>query len=451
MKTTLLHNAQIINEGESYIGSVLVSNGTINKVYRTEVSNNILAQTNKVIDCTGLYLIPGIIDDQVHFREPGLTHKGDIESESKAAVAGGVTSYLEMPNTKPATINYEALMDKRQRASNTSWANYGFYVGGTNRNAQDIFKIDPSLFPGYKLFLGSSTGNMLVDSAKALDEFFAESPKVIAIHSESEPIIQANKEFFIERYGIDPPIACHPLIRSEEACYRSTAEAMERATKYGTHLHILHLTTAKEALLLKSNLPFTEKKITAEACTPHLWFTDADYSEKGSLVKWNPAVKTASDRDIIRKALQSNWIDIIATDHAPHLLEEKQGGALKAASGGPLIQFAALVILELVKQGILSLQQAVAKMCHNPAIRFGIIQRGFIREGYKADLTLISPNTPTKVERSNKILSKCAWSPFEGTTFSTSIFATMVNGNFAYYDGKLTTRPNVEALTFTSR
>lgn len=452
MSQILFHQATIINEGKAFIGSLLIEGNKIKSIYKGEVSTEQLPiemqNTGKVVNCKGLLLLPGVIDDQVHFREPGLTHKGSIESESKAAVAGGVTSFLEMPNTKPTTTTLEALLWKRNRAKEVSWANYGFFIGGTNSNAQEVFRIDSSLFPGYKLFLGSSTGNMLIDNPKALDEFFAESPKVIAIHSENESIIQKNKRLFIERFGDDPPIACHPLIRSEEACYRCTAEAMERATKFGTQLHILHLSTAKEASLLHSPKSFTEKKITAEACVHHLWFSDKDYGIKGSLVKWNPAVKTEKDREALKESLRNNTIDIIATDHSPHLLSEKQGGALKAASGGPLIQYSLLLVLELVNRGELGIEQLVYKMCHNPALRFGIDKRGFLREGYYADITIVNPNIPTKVERNEKILSPCGWSPFEGTTFSNSVEATYVNGTLAYSRGKLLQRPPVEAIIF---
>lgn len=452
MSRILLHNAQIANEGEVYIGSVLISGNRIEAILKQESTLDSLpplfSVSDKVMNCQGLLLIPGVIDDQVHFREPGLTHKGNIESESKAAVAGGVTSYLEMPNTKPPTTSLEALLEKRERAACTSWANYGFFVGGTNSNAQEVFRIDSSLFPGYKLFLGSSTGNMLVDSPKALDEFFAESPKVIAIHSESESIIASNKAKFIDQYGEDPPLSCHPLIRSDEACYRCTCEAMERATKWGTNLHILHLSTAREANLLRTSTPFEDKKITAEACVHHLWFSDDDYAAKGSLIKWNPAVKTKEDREALKEALRSGAIDIIATDHAPHLLSEKEGGALKAASGGPLIQYSLLVVLELVRRGELALTDMVQKMCHHPAQRFGIQKRGFLREGYYADLTLIDPNCPTSVRRDASILSTCGWSPFEGETFSHAIHTTFVNGEVAYSKGQLTKRPSVEPLLF---
>lgn len=448
----LIHNARIINEGETFLGSLLVEDAFIAEILR---GNHTLSELPpevvdgaEVIEAEGLLLMPGVIDDQVHFREPGLTHKATIESESRASVAGGVTSFLDMPNTKPATTDYDALMWKRERAQSTSWANYGFYLGGTNDNANDVFRVNPKLFAGYKLFLGSSTGNMLVDSPKALDQFFAESPKVIAIHSESEPIIQANRQKFISEYGEDPPIACHPLIRSDEACYRCTCEALERATKYGTRLHVLHLSTAREAALFHSSTPFAEKLITAEACVHHLWFSDADYAERGALIKWNPAIKTLEDREALKKALRDDDIDIIATDHAPHLLSEKQGGALKATGGGPLIQHALLVVLELVRRGELSLPAMAAKMCHNPATRFGIHGRGFLRKGYFADLTLIDPATPTSVLRDATLLSLCGWSPFEGITFSSSIFATIVNGKVAYYKGTLQARPPVEALIF---
>lgn len=452
MPSLVIHNATIINEGSQFEGSLLIEGNRIASLHRGKTLFSELPipfqQAANKIDAEGLWLLPGAIDDQVHFREPGLTHKGTIASESRAAVAGGVTSFLEMPNTKPTTTDYVALMWKRERAAASAWANYGFYLGGTNSNAQQLFEIDPTLYAGIKLFLGSSTGNMLVDSPKALDEFFAESPKIIAIHSESEPIIAANREHFQKIYGEDPPLATHPLIRSDEACYRCTYEAMERATKYRTNLHILHLSTAREVALLKSDLPFPEKHITAEACIHHLWFSDQDYEKKGSLIKWNPAIKQASDRQALREAVQNNTIDIIATDHAPHLLKEKEGGAVKAASGGPLLQHALIALLELVKQGVFTLDTVVEKFCHNPARRFSIQGRGFIREGYYADLVLVNPSKGTLVERDDSLLSHCGWSPFEGETFSTAIDTTIVNGQVAFHQGELYERPPIEALQF---
>lgn len=438
--STLLHNAIIVNEDRVYVGSLLIEGNRIKALYEGKKSLFELppqAQNAQIIrDCENLLLFPGLIDDQVHFRDPGLTHKGDIESESKAAIAGGITSYMEMPNTKPPTITLTALEDKLERAKEVSYANYSFFVGGTNDNASDIFKIDPHIFPGYKLFLGSSTGNMLVDNDKALDHFFAESPKVIAIHSESESIIRRNKDLFIERFGEDPPIDCHPLIRSEEACYRSTNEAIDRATRYGTHLHVLHISTAKEADIFENDKPLSEKKITAEACVHHLYFTDKGYRSKGTLIKWNPAIKTAKDRDTILEALVKNKIDVLATDHAPHLLSEKKGGALKAASGGPLLQHTLLALLSLVEKNKLSLTDIVTKAAHNPAILFGVEERGFLRQGYYADLVLIDPTAKTEVKRDASIISRCGWSPFEGCTFPARIVATYVNGSLVYDNGK---------------
>ncbi len=446
----LLLNAQITNEGRTFVGSLLIKDSFIKYIYEGTLDIHTLpkeALNATIHNCEGLFLFPGGIDDQVHFRDPGLTHKGDIESESKSAIAGGITSFMDMPNTKPATINRDALLQKHERAANVSWGNYSFFIGGTNTNAQEIFPIEKSLIPGIKLFLGASTGNMLVDNAKALDEFFAESPHRIAIHSESEDIIQANKKKYILEYGEDPPLSLHPLIRSEEACYRCTSEAMERATKFGTRLHILHLSTAKEAKLLMNDRPLSEKKITAEVCVHHLWFTDQDYNRLGTSIKWNPAVKTAEDREELRRALVDNRLDIVATDHAPHLKEEKQGGALKAASGGPLVQHSLLAMLEMSKNNIFSKELVVDKMAHKPAELFRIEKRGYIRKGYYADLVLIDPHTPTLVSSEN-ILSRCAWSPFEGEQFSYSIHTTFVNGTLCYQKRTFIEKPPVYPLIF---
>lgn len=448
----LLLNAQIINEGEIFTGSVLIDNEQIAAVYQ-----GILNQQNLPTEargailhlCESLWLLPGVIDDQVHFRDPGLTHKGDIESESKAAVAGGVTSFMDMPNTKPLTIDYDALMRKHERAQAVSWANYSFFPGGTNDNAEFLFRLDSHLIPGIKLFLGSSTGNMLVDKEKALTAFFSESPHRLAIHSESEPIIQHNKALFVQRYGEDPPLFTHPLIRSEEACYRSTSEAIERATKYGTRLHVLHLSTASEAKLFEADTPLCHKRITAEVCVHHLWFCDQDYERYGTRIKWNPAIKTEADRAALREALRIGAIDIVATDHAPHLLSEKIGGALKAASGGPLIQYSLLMMLELAQKGLWSTPFVVEKMSHKPAELFAIEKRGYIRPGYYADLVLVNPNKPTPIT-STHILSKCGWSPLESSTLSHSISATWVNGSLAYQEGKLIERPPVKSLYFSA-
>lgn len=450
MKTLLL-NGTIVNEGRSYIGSIAIEGDTISAVLEGKLSVEVAYRRfegYEITDCTGLLLLPGLIDDQVHFRTPGLTHKGDIASESRAAVAGGVTSYMDMPNTKPPTIDYEALMAKRDYAAEHSYGNYGFFFGGTNTNCQEALKIDTRLIPGLKLFLGSSTGNMLVDDERALDCFFSEFPLPIAIHSESETIIRQNKARAIEQWGEDPPIEYHPLIRSEEACYRCTAEALERATKYGTNLHVLHLSTAKETALFDAADPMEIRRITAEVCIHHLWFNDGDYAEKGTLIKWNPAIKTESDREALLEGVRTGRISVIATDHAPHLLSEKQGGALKAASGGPLAQFGLLVLLELVGRGELPLELIPTKTAHYPALRFAVQKRGFLRPGYYADIVVVNPECPTAVTK-DIILSKCGWSPFEGTTFKHSVEATYVNGTCVYKRGELLDVPSpAMALVF---
>lgn len=446
----LLLNAQITNEGKTFFGSVLIDAERIAAVYPgimplTQIPEE--ARNAQIENCEGLWLFPGVIDDQVHFRDPGLTHKGDIESESRAAIAGGVTSFMDMPNTNPATTSYDALMWKRDHAHEVSWANYAFFVGGTNSNADSLFSLDPKIIPGIKLFLGASTGNMLVDRREAVEIFFAESPHLIAIHSESEEIIRRNRALYIERYGEDPPITCHPLIRSDEACYRCTSEAIDRATKYGTRLHVLHLSTAREVALFRHDLPLKEKLITSEVCVHHLWFTDQDYARLGTRIKWNPAIKTEADRQALRQGLIDGALDIVATDHAPHLWQEKEGGALKAASGGPLVQYSLLVMLQLAEQGLWSRELVVDKMCHRPSDLFSVQERGYIRPGYYADLVLINPRENTEVNKES-IVSRCGWSPFEGYSFDHSIESTYVNGQRAYYKGMFEARPSVKPLLF---
>lgn len=441
----LIHKATIINEGKSFVGSVAIEADKISAIYTDDVPEEILHRAN-VIDARGLYLIPGAIDDQVHFREPGLTHKGDIFSESRAAVAGGVTTYMEMPNTNPQTTTNDALQEKLEIASNKSIANYSFYFGATNDNVKDLVKVDKKHVCGVKVFMGSSTGNMLVDDSKTLQQIFAEVDTLIATHCEKEEIIRHNIEKYKKELGEDIPVKYHPLIRSEEACYQSSATAVELADKYGSRLHVLHLSTGRE-LTLFSESALIDKKITAEACVHHLWFTDEDYARYGSLIKWNPAVKTREDRDALRQGLINGRLDVVATDHAPHLLSEKEGGSLKAASGGPLVQHSLQAMLEMSAQGVFTKELVVEKMCHAPSVLFNIHKRGFIREGYFADLVLVNPNKQYEVTKDN-ILYKCGWSPFEGVHFSHTIEKTFVNGKIIYDRGEIVESGMGMALTF---
>lgn len=442
----LIHNATIINEGISLIGSVLVEGKHIKQIYKNNVPEEILNKAT-VINAEGKWLIPGVIDDQVHFRDPGLTHKGDIESESRSAIAGGVTSYMEMPNTKPQTTTIEALNDKFEVASQKSYANYSFYLGATNDNLSELKKVNPKEVCGVKIFMGSSTGNMLVDKEKSLQAIFSEIDMLIATHCEKEEIIQQNIAHYKNLLGENIPIQYHPLIRSAEACYRSSAEAVELADKYGARLHILHLSTEREVSLFDQK-PLTEKKITGEVCVHHLWFSDKDYETFGNKIKWNPAVKTENDRLALMQGLLNGKLDVIATDHAPHLWSEKQGGCLQAASGGPLVQHSLQTMLELSKQGALTKEQVVDKMCHAPATLYRINKRGYIREGYFADLVLIDPSKEYTVSTENT-LYKCGWSPFEGQTFSTSIDKTILNGQIAFENGTLNNIKG-EMLTFNN-
>lgn len=428
----LIHNTTIINEGKSINGSVLIEDSLIKHVYHGSVPEEILNR-EQIIDARGLWLIPGVIDDQVHFREPGLTHKGDIASESRAAIAGGVTSFMEMPNTKPQTTTIEILEQKYELGATKSFANYSFYMGATNDNLSELKKVNPKEVCGLKVFMGSSTGNMLVDSKEALSTIFAETGMLITTHCEKEEIIRENLARYKAEFGDDIPLKYHPLIRSAEACYRSSAEAVELADKYGANLHILHLSTEREVSLFDTK-PLAEKKITGEVCVHHLWFSDEDYAKYGTRIKWNPAVKTAQDRDALMSGLLNGKLDIIATDHAPHLLSEKQGGCLTAASGGPLVQHSLQMMLELSKQGKISKEQVIDKMCHAPAIRYHINKRGYIREGYFADLVLVNPLKPYTISQDN-ILYKCKWAPLEGETMSTSIEKTFLNGKIAFENG----------------
>ncbi|MBP1616506.1 MAG: amidohydrolase [Bacteroidetes bacterium] len=442
----LIHHATIINEGNSFIGSVLVENDKIKSVFKDEVPERIRNQA-RIIEADGLWLIPGVIDDQVHFREPGLTHKGDIASESRAAIAGGVTSFMEMPNTKPQTTTIEALEQKFELGAQKSFANYSFYMGATNDNLSEIKKVNPKNVCGIKVFMGSSTGNMLVDDKKSLSAIFAETGMLIAAHCEKEEVIRENLAHYKQALGEDIPVKYHPLIRNAEACYRSSAQAAELADKYGSRLHILHLSTEKEVGLFE-NKPLANKKITGEVCVHHLWFSDEDYEQYGNRIKWNPAIKTAQDKAALLAALLSGKLDVIATDHAPHLMSEKQGNIFQAASGGPLVQHSLQVMLEMAKQGKMTVERVIEKMCHAPAELFGIEKRGFIREGYFADLVLVNPNRPYTVSSEN-ILYKCGWSPFEGNTFSTSIEKTILNGSVAFENGVVNDIRG-EALTFTA-
>lgn len=400
----------------------------------------------RVIDAGGLWLLPGVIDDQVHFREPGLTHKGDIHSESRAAVAGGVTSFMDMPNTNPQTTTLDAWEWKQQRGAEASLANFAFFFGGTNNNLLEIKRLNRKYIPGLKLFLGSSTGNMLVDSKESLERIFGETGMLIAIHAEKEEIIKRNTTYYTNLYGNDPDIVYHPLIRSEEACYASSSEAVELATRLNARLHILHLSTAKEIRLL-AKAPLKEKRITGEVCVHHLWFTGRDYATEGSRIKWNPAIKQRSDRDELRRALKEGVIDIAATDHAPHLLSEKEGGCIRAASGGPLIQHSLAAMFQMASQGIFTPEEVVDVMCHRPAELFGIKERGFIRPGYYADLVLVDPSAKWTVSADN-IFYKCGWSPFEGIQFNHQVKRTFVNGAEVYNEGIINEETRGKALLF---
>lgn len=432
MNKILIKNARIVNEGRMFKGAVLIDRDKIEEVYEEAVP--VAASGVQVIDAEGKLLLPGAIDDQVHFREPGLTHKGDIASESRAAVAGGITSFMDMPNTKPQTTSIADLEWKLQRGAETSLANYSFFFGGTNDNMDEIRKLDRSRVPGLKLFLGSSTGNMLVDKKESLERIFGEADMLIAIHAEKEEVIKRNIAYYTDMYGEDLDISFHSKIRSGEACYASSSEAVELATRLNSRLHILHLSTAKELTLLSNEIPLSEKKITGEVCVHHLWFHDGDYAKYGNRIKWNPSIKTLADRTALRNAVNDNTIDIVATDHAPHLLSEKEGSCLKAASGGPLVQHSLVGMLEMVAEGCFTYEKVVEKMAHMPADLFHIDRRGYIRPGYYADLVLVDPEKCWTVAPEN-ILYKCGWSPFEGTTFHHSITQTFVNGQLVYDNG----------------
>ncbi len=431
MSSILILNAKIVNEGKVYEADVFVKGQYIEKIGKNLQSIN----ATQVLDAKGKFLFPGAIDDQVHFREPGLTHKATIFTESRTAVAGGVTSFMEMPNTSPPAFTQALLEDKYQIAARTSLANYSFFMGASNDNLEEVLKTNITQVCGLKIFMGSSTGNLLVDDPKVLEGFYSRFPALIATHCEDEPTIRKNLIDFKAKYGEDMPIRFHPLVRSEEACYKSSSFAISLAKKHGTRLHILHISTARETGLFENKLPLHQKKITAEACIHHLWFNDQDYDRLGTLIKWNPAIKTKVDQEAILKAVLEDRIDVIATDHAPHTLEEKITTYFNAPSGGPLIQHSLVAMLELYHQKKISLEKIAEKMSHNPAILFRIDKRGYIREGYYADLVLVDLNKSWKVEKTT-ILAKCGWSPFEGNTFQSSVTHTLVSGHLAFEEGK---------------
>ena len=444
MNSILVVNAKIVNEGKVVEGDVFIRNGRIEKV-----GINLIGQyADKVIDANGHYLLPGLIDDQVHFREPGLTHKGDIYSESRAAVAGGITSFMEMPNTVPNTVTQELLAEKYEIGRQNSLANYSFYFGATNDNLEEVLKTNQRDVCGIKVFMGSSTGNMLVDNTKTLENIFSKVDMLIATHCEDEATIQKNIGTFRKKYGEEVPFEMHPEIRSREACYLSSSLAVNLAKKHNTKLHILHISTEDELDLFESSKTLSEKRITAEVCIHHLWFDQGDYKTKKSLIKWNPAVKMSSDKEALLQGLLNNKIDVLATDHAPHTLEEKQNSYFKAPSGGPLVQHSLVAAMDFYKAGKISIEQIVEKMCHNPAILFRLDSRGFIREGYFADLVLIDPHNKWKVDTSN-ILYKCGWSPFEGHEFSSQITHTIVSGHLAYENGNFNESKNGKRLLFS--
>lgn len=428
MKSTLILNASVVNEGEQRTCDVLVKDGVI-----TAIGSNLQHETaDRVIDASGLHLLPGMIDDQVHFREPGLTHKGDIASESAAAVAGGITSYMEMPNVDPPTLNMEELDKKFARAAQRSVANYSFYLGASNHNIDEIRAVDPTRVCGVKVFMGASTGNLLVDDPEALDQIFRDCPILIATHCEDSRMIDANAERIGAQYDGMVPVEMHPVIRDEDACYASSFMAVELAKKHGSNLHVLHLTTEKELALFTAG-DLADKRITAEACVHHLWFSDQDYPERGNRIKCNPAVKAQSDRDALREAVKNDVIDVIATDHAPHMLSEKEQLYTKAPAGLPLVEHALPMLLELYQQGVFTLEQVVQKACHNPAIRYQVANRGFIREGYAADLVLVDLNATQQIQ-DGSVRYKCGWTPFAGERFRARICQTFVNGE-EVFDG----------------
>ncbi|MCG8323036.1 MAG: dihydroorotase [Cytophagales bacterium] len=444
MQSILILNANIVNENR-----ILKSDVYIKGEFIERIDHNLShLAADKVIDAKGKYLLPGVIDDQVHFREPGITHKADIFTESRAAIAGGITTFMEMPNTVPNALTQSLLQDKYLIAEKTALANYSFYMGVSNDNFDEVMKTDPKNICGIKIFMGASTGNMLVDNEQTLERVFANAGMLIATHCEDEATIKANMALYREQYGEEVPVKFHPLIRSTEACYKSSSFAMGLAKKHGTKLHILHLSTAKEIDLFDNSMPLKDKKITGEACIHHLWFNDSDYEEKQSLIKWNPAVKTAEDRNAVFNAVLSDHLDVIATDHAPHTLEEKQNTSyFKTPSGGPLVQHSLVAMLEFYHQGKISLEKIVEKMAHNPAILFEIEKRGYVREGYFADLVLVDTDDPWQVSGEN-MLTKCGWSPFDGQVFKSKVSHTIVSGHLAYEEGRFDEGRMGKRLTF---
>ena len=442
MSSTLIKNAFVVNEGLTECKDVFIKDGIISKI-----GVDLNEKADEVIEAKGLHLMPGVIDDQVHFREPGLTHKADIQSEARAAVAGGITSFMEMPNTKPQALTQELLEEKYKKAEKVSVANYSFFMGASNDNLEEVLKTNPRNVGAIKIFMGSSTGNMLVDNQDVLEQIFSKSKMLIAVHCEDEDIIRENTENYRKIYGEDIPIQLHPLIRSDKACYKSSSMAIDLAKKHNTRLHVFHLSTAIEMDLLDNKLPLEDKMITAEVCIHHLWFDDSFYNDKGTLIKWNPAVKTKKDREAVFNALLENKIDVIATDHAPHTLQEKQNTYFKAPSGGPLVQHALVAMLEFYHQGKISLEKIVEKMSHSPAICFKIEKRGFIKIGYWADLVLVDLNDCWTVTKDN-ILYKCGWSPFEDQEFKSKVKYTFVNGHLAYNNGKINDSKKGKRLLF---
>ena len=445
MSSILILNAQVVNEGKINVSDIFIKNGRIEKIDK----NLSGLKADRTIDATGKHLLPGAIDDQVHFREPGLTHKATIYTESKAAVAGGITSFMEMPNTNPQTTTRVLLEEKYALASKDSLANYSFFMGTTNHNYEELMKTNTKNVCGIKIFMGSSTGDMLVDDTPTLEKIFSNSPCLIATHCEDDKLIKINQENYVLHFGENLSAEYHPLIRTQQACYNSSSLAVSLAKKHGTRLHILHISTAKELALFENITSLKDKKITAEACIHHLWFSDNDYAKKGNFIKWNPAIKSSADRDAIFNAVLDGTIDVIATDHAPHTLEEKQQSYLKAPAGGPLVQHSVVAMLDFYHQGRISLEKIVEKMSHNPAILFRVKDRGFIREGYWADLVLVDLDSAWKVEKAN-LLYKCGWSPFEGHTFQSQVTHTIVSGNLAYENGVFNESQKGQRLLFSN-
>jgi dihydroorotase len=448
MSVILINHGTIVNEGISFKGDILIVDDLIAAIGIIEPS--IIPAGVKIIDAGGCYVLPGVIDDQVHFREPGLTHKGDILSESRAAAAGGITSFMDMPNTIPQSVTLKLLEEKYKIGQERSMINYSFYLGGTNTNLSELMGADPSNICGIKLFLGSSTGNMLVNDEKVLREIFSRSPMLIALHCEDEPTVRRNSEIYREKYGENVPVKFHPMIRSREACFITSSMAVNLAREYDTRINILHLSTADEMKLFSNDKPVGEKKITGEVCVHHLLFEESDYDLLGNLIKWNPAIKTKYDRDALINGVNNDLIDIIATDHAPHTLEEKSASYFKAPSGGPLVQHSLVAMLELCHNGAISIGKIVEKMCHNPALIYRVRNRGFIREGYKADISIVNPDEPWSVMKSN-LMYKCGWSPFEGRTFRSRVKQTIVNGHLVYDNGIADEHYRGERLLFNAK